>query len=127
MRRFALTLTLAIALCAAAATVAAAAATTLSASPNPVRFGHQLTITGRHWPVNEFCHRGVRLALKSAQNSYTIGVATIGTNGRFTRHFTPRRSRIGAGRWTLIARERCESGQDGSAVFVRRTTPLRIR
>ena len=34
---------------------------------------------------------------------------------------------IGAGRWRVVARMRCESGKDGSVVPVRRSAPLRIR
>ena len=34
---------------------------------------------------------------------------------------------VGAGDWRLVARLRCESGDDGSAVFVRRSKRIRIR
>jgi hypothetical protein len=38
----------------------------------------------------------------------------------------PRRSKVGAGRWTLHARMNCESGKDGSTVPVRASLKLRI-
>ena len=99
----------------------------LSASPNPVDFGRTLTIKGRGWPVIEFCKRRVRLTLQSAQNSFVIGRPTIGENGRFVRRWVPRRSEVGARRWKLVARLRCESGEDGSTNFVRRSVKIRIR
>ncbi len=36
-------------------------------------------------------------------------------------------SGVGAGDWRLVALLRCESGDDGSAVFVRRSKSIRIR
>jgi len=36
-------------------------------------------------------------------------------------------SGVGTGDWRLVARLRCESGDDGSAVFVRRSKRIRIR
>jgi hypothetical protein len=33
---------------------------------------------------------------------------------------------VGAGRWRVVARLRCESGQDGSANFITRRAGLRI-
>jgi hypothetical protein len=110
-----------------AAAAPAAAAPHLAAAPNPVNFGQVLTIEGKGWPVIEFCQRRVRLSLVSAQNSFVIGTVRIRDSGRFTRHWTPRRSKVGAGRWKLVARLRCESGEDGSPVFTRRSLRLRIR
>jgi hypothetical protein len=112
---------------AVAGTTGAAAGPTLSRSPNPVSFGQKLTIKGKRWPVNEFCKRRVKLFLTTSQNRFTIGFARVHTNGRFKRHWTPRRSRVGAGRWKLVARMRCESGDTGAPVFVRKSRRLRIR
>ena len=109
------------------ATAPAASGPHLSASPNPVDFGQTLTIKGRGWPVIEFCKRRVRLSLVSSQNAFVIGRPTIGDNGRFVFRYVPRRSRVGAGRWKLAARLRCESGEDGSTNFVRRSVNIRIR
>ena len=39
----------------------------------------------------------------------------------------PCRTKVGTGRWQLIARMRCESGKDGSLVPTRASLPLRIR
>ncbi len=109
------------------APVAAGAAPRLSVAPNPARFGEHVAIRGRGWPVNEFCRDRVRLSLRSDQNAFTIGVARIRASGRFSFHWTPLRDEVGPGAWRLVARQRCESGDDGSAVFVRRRVPLRIR
>ena len=99
----------------------------VTASPNPVRFGETLVVKGRGWPVIEFCSRRVRLSLRSDQNAFRIGRDRVGPRGRF--HFTwvPRRRDVGAGRWTLVVRMRCESGDDGSPNPVRATAPVRIR
>lgn len=105
----------------------ASAGPRLSARPNPVSFGRPLTIAGHGWPVIEFCERKVRLSLRSPQNVFTIGTARVGLRGGFRRTWTPRRAEVGAGRWRLVARMRCESGRDGSAVPVVRSLTLRIR
>ncbi|MEA2332430.1 MAG: hypothetical protein QOH58_2568 [Thermoleophilaceae bacterium] len=123
MRR---TLVLAVAILAVFAP-AAAAKQTVTVSPNPVHFGETLVVEGRGWPVIEFCSRTVRLSLRSDQNAFRIGTLRVRGNGRFRFEWIPRRARIGAGRWELVARMRCESGKDGSPVPVRASTPLRIR
>jgi hypothetical protein len=104
----------------------AAAKPRVTASPNPVAFGEKLTVKGRGWPVIEFCSRTVRLSLRSDQNAFPIGTDRVGLRGRFRFTWVPRRSEVGRGDWTLVARMRCESGKDGSPVPVRATTPLRI-
>lgn len=98
----------------------------LSAQPNPVHLGHAVTIRGRQWPVIEFCTRRVRLRLESDQNAVLIGFVHVRDNGRFLRHYTPTAGQIGAGRWRVVARLRCESGEDGSANFITRRAKLRI-
>lgn len=105
----------------------AAVSPRLSATPDPVSFGRPLTIAGHGWPVIEFCERRVRLSLRSPQNSFAIGAARVGLRGGFRRTWTPRRAEVGSGRWRLVARMRCESGRDGSAVPVVRSLTLRIR
>jgi hypothetical protein len=114
---------LAVALVAAAP---AAARQSISASPNPVRFGQKLTVTGRGWPVIEFCSRTVRLSLRSAQNAFHVGSTRVGNRGRLRFQWTPRRAQVGAGRWVLRARMNCESGNDGSTVPVRASLRLHI-
>jgi hypothetical protein len=104
----------------------AAAKPRVTANPNPVAFGETLTVRGRGWPVIEFCSRTVRLSLRSDQNAFPIGTDRVGPRGRFRFTWVPRRSDVGRGDWTLVARMRCESGKDGSPVPVRATTPLRI-
>lgn len=99
----------------------------VSATPASVRFGHVQLVSGHGWAVNEFCRRTVRLFLQSAQNRFSIGTARVRDNGTFTRRWTPRRAQVGAGSWKLVAQLRCESGKDGSNIFVRKTTSVKIR
>jgi hypothetical protein len=111
----------------AAATPAPAAADPrVTAAPNPVPFGEQQTVKGRGWPVIEFCSRTVRLSRRSDQNAFRIGTDRVTTRGRFRFTWTPRRADVGRGNWTLVARMRCESGEDGSPNPMHATTPIRI-
>jgi hypothetical protein len=105
----------------------AAAKESVAASPNPVHFGEKLAVTGKGWPVIEFCSRTVRLSLRSGQNAFRIGTARVGDRGRFRFSWVPRRAKVGAGRWQLVARMRCESGKDGSPVPRRASVAIRIR
>jgi hypothetical protein len=105
----------------------AAARQSIAASPNPVHYGQTLVVTGKGWPVIEFCSRTVRLSLRSDQNAFRIGTVRVGDRGRFRFNWIPRRTKVGTGRWQLIARMRCESGKDGSPVPTRASVPLRIR
>jgi hypothetical protein len=122
MRR-ALAIGIALALVAAAP---AYAKQSISASPNPVHFGEKLVISGKGWPVIEFCSRTVRLSLRSDQNAFHIGSTKVGDRGRLRFEWRPRRAKVGAGRWTLRARMNCESGKDGSTVPMRASLSLRI-
>jgi hypothetical protein len=115
-----------LAACALATPAPAAAAPRVTATPNPIPFGKTLTVKGRGWPVIEFCSRTVRLSLRSAQNAFRIGTDRVGPNGRFRFTWTPRRDEVGRGDWTVVARMRCESGQDGSPNPIRATTRTRI-
>jgi hypothetical protein len=110
----------------ATATATPAKAPFLKVTPNRIHLGETTTIKGTQWPVIEFCKRRVRLRLESDQNAVLIGFAHINDNGKFTRHFTPKKGKIGAGRWRVVARLRCESGEDGSPVFTTRKRKLRI-
>jgi hypothetical protein len=105
----------------------AAAKQSITASPNPVEFGQTLVVTGKGWPVIEFCSRTVRLSLRSDQNAFRIGLVRVGDRGRFRFEWIPRRTKVGPGRWQLVARMRCESGKDGSVVWARASVALRIR
>jgi hypothetical protein len=112
---------------ASSATASSLPGTSLSAAPNPVNFGQTVVITGKRWPVIEFCSRTVRLSLRSAQNAFPLGTKRVRLNGRFRFAWVPRRAKVGAGRWRVVARMRCESGDAGAPVPVRRSAPLRIR
>jgi hypothetical protein len=104
----------------------AAAAPRVTATPNPIPFGKTLIVKGRGWPVIEFCSRAVRLSLRSDQNAFRIGRDRVGPRGRFRFTWVPRRDEVGRGDWTLVARMRCESGEDGSPNSMRATAPIRI-
>jgi hypothetical protein len=123
MRRLALTLVLVL-----APAAPAAARSTVTASPSSVAFGQVLTIRGVGWPHNEFCRTTLAVALESAQNKFRIGRPHIGLNGRWTLRYTPRRARVGAGWWRVLAKLQCESGEDGHFIYItRRTGVIRIR
>jgi hypothetical protein len=51
----------------------------------------------------------------------------VSDSGRFSFRWVPKNKNIGPGRWRLVARMRCESGKDGSTVFVRGTKLIRVR
>ena len=63
----------------------------------------------------------------SAQNSAPIAQRHVSDSGRFRFRWVPKNKNIGPGRWRLVARMRCESGKDGSTVFVRATKLIRVR
>jgi hypothetical protein len=105
----------------------ALAAPRISVSPNPVDSEATQTVRGRGWPVNEFCSRRVRISLRSDQNAVRLGFARVRRSGRFRFEWSADASGVGAGRWRLVARLRCESGDDGSPVFVRRRVAIRVR
>lgn len=105
---------------------AAGAAQTITATPKSVDRADVQTVRGRGWPVIEFCSRTVRVSVRSAQNSAPIAQRHIRANGRFSFRWIPQNKNIGPGRWRLVARMRCESGKDGSTVFVRASTRITI-
>jgi hypothetical protein len=115
---------------AALATVAPASAQApqrITADPAVVDADAIQTVRGRGWPVFENCSRTIRVSVRSAQNAAPIAQRHIRDNGRFTFRWIPRNRNVGAGRWRLVARMRCESGKDGSTFFVTAGTAIRIR
>jgi len=126
MRRVALIPLAAAGLAVAVPAAPAASPPLLSVSPRTVHLDEEVTIRGRQWPVIEFCSRRARLRLESDQNAVPIGSVRIRDNGRFTRRFTPESGEIGPGRWRVVARLRCESGEDGRPNFITRKRNLRI-
>ena len=98
----------------------------ISATPRDVAFGQQQLVSGQQWAVIEFCRTSVRVELISAQNRVNLGTARIRANGTFTRRWTPRRSQVGEGRWKVRVTQQCESGKDGSTIYVRRAVPIRV-
>lgn len=74
----------------------------------------------------EFCSRTVRLSLRSGQNAFRIGRDRVGATGRFRFTWVPRRDEVGRGDWTLVARMRCEIGENASPNPMRATAPSRI-
>ncbi len=126
-RTTALTAAVIAGLAAAAATpTAAQAPQRITASPQTVNRADIQTVRGRNWPVIEFCSRTIRVSVRSPQNSAPIAQRHIGINGRFTFRWIPRNRNIGRGNWRLVARMRCESGKDGSTIFVRASTRITI-
>src|SRR5262245_38067659 len=81
--------------------VAQGAPPRLSATPRHVAFGQQQLVSGHQWAVIEFCRRTVRVELVSEQNRVDLGTARIRDNGTFTRRWTPRRAKVGAGSWQV--------------------------
>jgi hypothetical protein len=104
----------------------AQAAQTITADPVRVDRTDVQTVRGRGWPVIEFCSRTVRVSVRSAQNSAPIAQRHVSDSGRFSFRWIPRNKNIGPGRWRLVARMRCESGKDGSTVFVRASRLIRV-
>jgi hypothetical protein len=111
----------------AASAAAAPGDPRISADPATVKSDQIQTVRGRNWPVIEFCSRTVRVSVRSAQNTAPVAQRRVSDSGRFRLRWVPQNKNIGPGRWRLVARMRCESGNDGSTVFVRASTPIRIR
>jgi hypothetical protein len=99
---------------------------TITASPKTVKRTDIQTVRGRGWPVIEFCSRTIRVAVRSPQNLVPIAQRRVRTNGRFGFRWIPKNKNVGKGRWRLVARMRCESGKDGSTIFVRASTRITI-
>jgi hypothetical protein len=111
-----------------ALTVSATAQTnqSITASPKTVKRADVQTVRGRGWPVIEFCSRTIRVAVRSPQNLVPIAQRRVRTNGRFAFRWIPKNKNVGKGQWRLVARMRCESGKDGSTIFVRASTRITI-
>src|SRR5215218_8774595 len=105
----------------------AQAAQSISVDRSVINSADVQTVRGRGWPVIEFCSRTVRVFVRSAQNSAPIAQRHVSDSGRFRFRWIPDNRNVGPGRWTLVARMRCESGKDGSTFFVRARTAIRIR
>lgn len=110
-----------------AAAAPAAAAPRIGVAPKTVDRDETQTVRGRGWPVIEFCERKVVVKLKSDQNRARLGSARVRLSGRFRFEWNADDANVGSGRWRLVVGMRCESGKDGSAVFVRRARNIRIR
>ena len=105
----------------------AVAAPSIGVSPATVDRDATQTVTGRGWPVIEFCERHVAIRLRSAQNRVRLGSVRVRASGRFRFRWTPDEANVGPGRWRLVVRLRCESGDDGSPVILRRGADIRVR
>lgn len=98
----------------------------ISADPAVVGSDQIQTVRGRNWPVIEFCSRTIRVSVRSLQNSAPIAQRHLSDSGRFRFRWIPDNRNIAPGRWRLVARMRCESGKDGSTIFVRASTRITI-
>jgi hypothetical protein len=105
----------------------AAAAPQIDVAPRVVDRDETQTVKGRGWPVIEFCEREVVILLKSDQNRVRLGDARVRRSGRFRFEWNAEDENVGSGRWRLVVRMKCESGNDGSPNFVRRRAAIRVR
>ena len=126
MRTLAALTAVALAGIALAATATAQSNQSITASPKTVKRTDIQTVRGRGWPVIEFCSRTIRVAVRSPQNLVPIAQRRVRTNGRFSFRWIPKNKNVGKGTWRLVARMRCESGKDGSTIFVRASTRITI-
>jgi hypothetical protein len=110
----------------AVAPASAAAAPRITAQPRTVDSADIQVVRGFDWPVIEFCSRTIRVFVRSDQNSAPIAQRHVRDNGRFRFRWIPDNRNIGPGEWRLVARMRCESGRDGSTIFVTRRTRITI-
>jgi hypothetical protein len=115
------------ALAAVGVPAAGAAAQRVTATPKTVNRTAIQTVRGSGWPVIEFCSRTIRVFVKSPQNVAPIAQRHVTDNGRFAFRWVPKNKNIGRGDWTLVAKMRCESGENGSTHFVRATTHITIK
>jgi hypothetical protein len=104
----------------------AAAAPRITATPKTVKRADIQTVRGFDWPQIEFCSRTIRVSVRSAQNAAPIAHRHAADTGRFRFRWIPKNKNIGRGDWTLVARMRCESGKDGSTMFLTRRTRITI-
>ena len=110
----------------AALPATAGAAPRITATPKTVKRADIQTVRGFDWPQIEFCSRTIRVSVRSAQNAAPIAQRHVADTGRFRFRWIPKNKNIGRGDWTLVARMRCESGKDGSTVFLTRRTRITI-
>jgi hypothetical protein len=105
----------------------AAAAPSIDVAPRVVDRDETQVVKGRGWPVFESCEREVVILLKSDQNRVRLDDVRVRRSGRFRFEWNAVEENVGSGRWRLVARMECESGDDGSAIFIRRRAAIRVR
>ena len=105
----------------------ARAHTTFAASPQTVVPGRVVRFHGQHWGTGEFCPKAqVTLMVKAGmgQLGIFVGQAKVRSDGSWkVRWQTPADEQIGTS-LTILAREYCESGKDGSTIAVERTVKI---
>jgi len=111
---------------AGAAAAPALAAPRVTVSPSRVAYGDRVVFRGGGWPVFESCQRSVSLTLRAGRDTYFVARVRTRRDGTFRHRWAPRAAAVGTGLWQVVARMRCESGDDGSTLYVRRDTRLRI-
>lgn len=112
---------------AVAAPAAGAAAPRITATPKTIKRADTQTVRGFDWPLIEFCSRTIRVSARSDQNAAPIAQRHTRDDGSFRFRWIPKNRNIGRGDWTLVARMRCESGKDGSTIFLTRRTRITIK
>jgi len=116
---------------AAAAVAAGAAPIRVDATPRSVAHGQRLVLRGSGWGVIEYCKPRVTLALRRAAPLRDLPIATANLrtdplqSGTFrTSWIVP--ATVHPGVRIIVATQHCESGKDGRAVLVTRSTRVRV-
>ena len=115
-----------------AAVAQAATPISVTASPKTVSRGHGVTFRGSGWGVIEFCKPHVTLSLRRSPPLSPLIIANVSlrtapkTSGTFGTSWTVPRT-VHSGLRTISATQHCESGKNGAAVLITRSTTIRVR
>jgi len=118
-------------LLAATAVALGAAPIRVNATPSTVARGQKLTLGGSGWGVIEYCKPRVTLTLRRAAPLPDLPIATAKLrtdplhSGTFSASWLVPAT-VHPGVRTIVATQRCESGKNGGAVLVRRSTRVRV-
>jgi hypothetical protein len=110
----------------------AATPITVTASPKTVSRGQRVTFGGSGWGVIEFCKPRVTLTLQRSLPLTALVISNVNlrtgpkTSGTFTTSWIVPRT-VHSGVRTIVATQHCESGRNGAAVLITRSTTVRVR
>ena len=117
MRRLLLTAA-ALAITAVAASPAAAATAVIKLTPASATPGAKIIVRGTGWPPpNEFCKPRITVKVRGV----TVARTLANDAGKFTTWFRVPEQASGFSSTSVIATQRCESGNDGSLILWRAT------